>query len=40
MAYCYGLTTLTTVSMGDICPTDLARSVVVLEAVIGRFIVS
>ena len=34
------LTTLTTVSMGDMLPsTDIARSMVVLEAVIGQFLI-
>ncbi|HEY5768805.1 MAG TPA: potassium channel family protein [Terrimicrobium sp.] len=36
----FSLTTLTTVSMGDMLPsTDLARSMVVLEAVIGQILI-
>ena len=36
----FSLTTLTTVSMGDIVPaTDIARSMVVLEAVIGQILI-
>jgi hypothetical protein len=36
----FSLTTLTTVSMGDILPaTDIARSMVVLEAIIGQILI-
>ena len=36
----FSLTTLTTVSMGDMLPsTDIARSMVVLEAVIGQILI-
>jgi hypothetical protein len=36
----FSLTTLTTVSMGDIVPsTDMARSVVVLEAILGQILI-
>jgi hypothetical protein len=36
----FSLTTLTTVSLGDIMPTtDIARSVVVLEAIIGQILI-
>ncbi len=36
----FSLTTLTTVSMGDIVPsTDIARSMVVLEAIIGQILI-
>jgi Ion channel len=36
----FSLTTLTTVSMGDIVPsTDIARSMVVLEAIIGQMLI-
>ena len=36
----FSLTTLTTVSLGDIMPsTDIARSVVVLEAILGQILI-